>query len=63
MYMLHSPGYGLVGLFMRNWDERDETGQCRADADLQDVEQVCDHIGIPCRQVQFVKEYWNEVFR
>ena len=48
---------------MRNWDERDETGHCTADADLHEVEAVCRHIDIPCMQVDFVKEYWNDVFR
>ncbi len=48
---------------MRNWDERDETGVCTSEADFREVEAVCQHIGIPCRQADFVKEYWNEVFR
>ena len=48
---------------MRNWDERDETGHCSAEADYHEVQALCSHIGIPCRQVDFVREYWNEVFR
>jgi len=31
--------------------------------DFQEVERVCGHIGIPCVQVDFIKENWNEVFR
>ena len=48
---------------MRNWDERDETGVCGAAQDLADVQKVCERLDIPCQQVEFVKEYWNDVFR
>ena len=48
---------------MRNWDKRDETGQCSADADYRRVTELCAALDIPCTQVNFVKEYWNDVFR
>ncbi len=48
---------------MRNWDERDEQGICNADKEYEAVQHVCKVLDIPCRQVNFVKEYWNEVFR
>ena len=48
---------------MRNWDGRDETGECRADAEYCRVKDVCSALGIPCVPLDFVKEYWNEVFR
>ena len=48
---------------MRNWDERDETGACGATQDFMDVQRVCERLALPCQQVEFVKEYWNEVFR
>jgi tRNA U34 2-thiouridine synthase MnmA/TrmU len=54
----------VIGLYMRNWDEEDESGQyeCPAKRDWMDVLKVCDQIGIECKRVDFVKEYWNHVF-
>ena len=48
---------------MRNWDEREEWGQCRVELEWEEVCKVCSHLDIPCQQVDFVKEYWNNVFR
>lgn len=46
-------GYEVVGVFMRNWDEQDETGSdvCTADADLEDARRVGIHLGIPVETV------------
>ena len=60
---LISPGYNIQGIFMRNWDEKDELGVCHADKEFEEVQRVCDRLNIPCREVNFVKDYWNEVFR
>ncbi len=56
------PEVQLVGVFMRNWDTMDETGVCQADRDAEDVASLCGRLGIPFREVNLVKEYWNEVF-
>ena len=58
-----SIGYEVVGVFMKNWDERDETGICSSDQDREDAESVCQQLHIPFTEVNFVKEYWNDVFR
>ena len=47
---------------MRNWDVKDETGVCSADKDAEHAEKTCRLLDIPFREVNFVKEYWNEVF-
>ena len=47
---------------MKNWDVRDETGKCTSDQDLEDAHYVCKHLEIPLLEVNFVKEYWTEVF-
>ncbi|CAN0060097.1 unnamed protein product [Ectocarpus sp. 6 AP-2014] len=59
-----SEGYEVVGVFMRNWDEQDETGSdvCAADTDLEDARRVGYHLGIPVETVDFSREYWNQVF-
>lgn len=50
-------------MFMRNWDSLDEHGVCTADRDCEDAYRVCQILDIPFRQVSYVKEYWNDVFR
>lgn len=48
---------------MKNWDSLDERGVCTADRDCEDAYRVCRILDIPFRQVSYVKEYWNDVFR
>jgi len=61
--LLKEQGYDVVGVFMKNWDEKDENGTCTAADDWMDVQDVCDTIGIPCYSVNFEKEYYDRVFR
>lgn len=60
--LLKQQGCDVVGVFMKNWEEKDENGTCTAAADWEDVQQVCDVIDIPCYSVNFVKEYYDRVF-
>lgn len=60
--VLKEAGCEVIGVFMKNWDERDENGVCTADADYDDVRRVCDQIGIPYYTVNFEQEYWDRVF-
>ncbi len=57
------PGHDLVGVYMHNWDDLDETGTCSSQTDYQCVQELCGEMGIPCHRADFVKEYWNHVFR
>lgn len=60
--LLKQQGFEVQGIYMRNWDTSDESGTCTSQADWQDVQRVCETLEIECRQVDFVKEYWNQVF-
>ncbi len=60
--LLKEQGYKVVGVFMKNWDEKDETGNCTATEDYEYVRKVCDRIDIPYYTVNFEKEYWDNVF-
>ena len=60
--MLKSKGFEVIGVFMKNWDIADETGTCRADKEAEDAEYACQQLNIPFQTVNFVKQYWNEVF-
>ena len=61
-YLLKEQGYDVIGIFMKNWEEKDESGYCTATEDYEDVRRVCEKIGIPYYTVNFEKEYWDRVF-
>lgn len=61
--LLKQQGYEVIGVFMKNWDEQDENGVCTSTADWEDVQDVCQKIGIPFYAVNFEKEYQERVFR
>lgn len=61
-HLLKERGYNVLGVFMRNWDEHDESGRCSGEQDLKDAELACRHLQIELRQVNYVKQYWTAVF-
>jgi tRNA-uridine 2-sulfurtransferase len=64
-FMLQQQGYDCVGVFMTNWDSSDEVGigeRCSISKDKTDAWEVCQRLNIPLVEVDFVKEYWNDVF-
>ena len=60
--ILKNQGYAVEGLFMKNWDEDDDTDYCTAKEDLKDAKNVCDKIGIKLNTANFAPEYWDNVF-
>src|SRR3989304_3414945 len=60
--LLKKAGYKVIGLFMKNWEEKDPAGNCCAAREYEDVERVCDQIGISHYSVNFVEEYREFVF-
>lgn len=60
--ILKQQGFRVIGLFMKNWEEQDENGVCRASLEYEDVVRVCQQIEIPYYSVNFVKEYREQVF-
>lgn len=60
--LLKEQGYEVLGLFMKNWEEKDADGICRSTADYEDAAKVCAILGIPLYTVNFVQEYWDLVF-
>ncbi len=61
-YLLKEQGFDVVGLYMMNWEETDESGACTADADFADVRRVCGTLGIPYYSVNFAAQYRERVF-
>ena len=60
--LLKEQGFDVVGVFMKNWEEKDENGVCTATADREDAIRVADKLGIPCYTVNFTEEYMERVF-
>ena len=60
--LLKEQGYDVIGVFMKNWDDTDDSGVCTATDDYEDVKRVADQIGIPYYSINFEKEYWHRVF-
>ena len=61
-YLLKKQGYDVIGVFMKNWDDSNDPGQCSAADDFADVRSVCDTIGMPYYTVNFTEEYQARVF-
>lgn len=61
--LLKRQGYHVIGMFMKNWEEKDADGTCMASKDFEDVVRVCDQIDIPYYSVNFSKQYWDSVFQ
>ena len=47
---------------MHNWDTLNEEGHCSSQEDYKCVQDVCSKLNMPCKKLDFVKEYWNNVF-
>jgi tRNA-uridine 2-sulfurtransferase len=60
--LLKDAGHDVHALFMRNWEE-DEDSYCTSAQDLQDARKVCDDLSIPLHTVNFAGEYRDRVFR
>jgi tRNA-specific 2-thiouridylase len=60
--LLEQQGYDVVGLFMKNWEDDDDSEYCSSRQDLLDAVSVADTIGIPIEAVNFAREYRERVF-
>ena len=56
-YLLKKQGYEVIGLFMKNWEDDDDSEYCSSRQDLIDATAVADVIGIDIEAVNFAKEY------
>lgn len=61
-YLLKQQGYDVIGLFMKNWEDDDDSEYCSSRQDLIDATAVADVIGIDIEAVNFAKEYKERVF-
>ena len=61
-YLLKEQGWDVTGIFMKNWDDGEDE-QCTSEEDAREARMVADHLGIPFYSFNFVKEYWDHVFK
>ena len=71
-YLLKKEGHEVIACFMRNWDALANNdylgnptlgqGQCPQEVDWEDAVRVAKKLDIPLLRIDFVKEYWDDVF-
>src|SRR5690349_20808178 len=61
-YLLKQQGYDVVGIFMKNWEDDDDSEYCSSNEDFVDAAAVADVIGIDIEHVNFAAEYKDRVF-
>lgn len=71
-YVLKKQGHEVICVFMRNWDSslnNDVLGNptndndiCPQEQDYNDAKAVAECLGLEIRRVDFIKEYWDQVF-
>lgn len=59
-YLLKEQGYEVTCIFMKNWEEDSE--YCTSEQDYKDALKACDHLNLPLKTVNFIKEYKAKVF-
>ncbi|MDR0752505.1 MAG: tRNA 2-thiouridine(34) synthase MnmA [Mycoplasmataceae bacterium] len=72
-YLLKQEGYEVIGVFMQNWDNflnndflghiKNEDKQCNIFKDFSDVKMVGKKLGIKVYKIDFIKKYWDDVFK
>ena len=61
-HLLKQQGYDVVGIFMKNWEDDDDSEYCSSNIDFVDAAAVADVIGIEIEHVNFAAEYKDRVF-
>lgn len=71
--LLKQQGFNVIGLFMQNWDDvlnndikghvNNQDKQCNVYKDFSDAKAVADMLDIKLYKVDFIKQFWNKVFK
>jgi tRNA U34 2-thiouridine synthase MnmA/TrmU len=61
-WLLKQQGYDVVAIFMKNWEDDDDSEYCSSNEDFVDAASVADVIGIEIEHVNFAAEYKDRVF-
>ena len=61
-YLLKQQGYEVIGVFMKNWEDDDNSEYCSTREDWVDAAAVADRLDIEIEAVNFAAEYKDRVF-
>lgn len=61
-WLLKKQGYEVVGLYMKNWEDDDDSEYCSSRQDWLDAVSVADLLDIEIEAVNFAAEYKDRVF-
>ena len=61
-WLLKQQGYEVIGLFMKNWEDDDDSEYCSTREDWIDAVSVADVLGVDIEAVNFAAEYKDRVF-
>ena len=61
-HLLKQQGYEVIGLFMKNWEDDDDSEYCSTRQDWIDAVSVADVVGVDIEAVNFAAEYKDRVF-
>jgi tRNA-specific 2-thiouridylase len=61
-HLLKQQGHEVLGIFMKNWEDDDDTEYCASNVDFVDAAAVADVLGIELEHVNFAAEYKDRVF-
>ena len=61
-WLLKQQGHEVIGIFMKNWEDDDDSEYCSSRQDFLDAASVADVIGIEIEHVNFAADYKDRVF-
>src|SRR6187399_426954 len=61
-HLLKAQGHEVIGIFMKNWEDDDDSEYCSSNIDFVDAAAVADVIGIEIEHVNFAADYKDRVF-
>jgi tRNA-specific 2-thiouridylase len=61
-HLLKAQGHEVVGIFMKNWEDDDDSEYCNSNVDFVDAAAVADVVGIEIEHVNFAADYKDRVF-
>ncbi len=61
-YLLKQQGHEVIGIFMKNWEDDDDSEYCSSNEDFVDAAAVADVLGIEIEHVNFAADYKDRVF-
>jgi tRNA-specific 2-thiouridylase len=61
-HLLKQQGHEVIGIFMKNWEDDDDSEFCSSRQDFLDAASVADVLGIEIEHVNFAADYKDRVF-